>query len=173
MDIALWGLGAKFNRPIQVEGRAEYPEKGIYNAPIRYMVDFKFSDGLEMKVGNQTDMPKGRGAVWYGTEGWIHVDRHGISASKDSILDERIGPGDIRLYKSRDHWKDFIDAVKTRRQPVAPIEELYKTNTIGLVGEIAMLTRRRLLWDPVKETFIDDEQANRHLSRPMRAPWYL
>ncbi len=173
MDIALWGLGFEIDEPVEVRGWAEYPREGLFNTPVRYMVNYKFSNGVEMKAGNLSDMPKGSGAVWYGTEGWIRVDRGGIWASKDSILDERIGPGDIRLYRSRDHFRNFIDCIKTRQRPIAPIEGLYKTNTIGLVGEIAMLTQRRLLWDPVKETFIDDEQANRYLSRPMRAPWYL
>lgn len=173
IDIALWGLGKKTDQPLAVHGRGQYPAQGIYNVPMRYKVDFKFADGMEMTVANQSDTPRGMGTVWYGSDGWIHVNRAGLWASSPDILQEPLGPGDVRLYRSTDHWYDFVRAVKTRQQPVAPVDQLHTACSIGLVGEIAMLTKRKLNWDPSAERFIDDQQADRYLCRPMRGPWHL
>ncbi|MFH1718176.1 MAG: gfo/Idh/MocA family oxidoreductase, partial [Planctomycetota bacterium] len=115
-----------------------------------------------------------QGAKWYGEDGkWIYVKRGKLEANPESVLKEVIGPEETKLYESRDHKQDFLNCIKTRKDPIAPAEVGHRSISVGLLGEIAMLTERKLQWDPEKEIFVNDEQANRMLSRPMRSPWHL
>jgi hypothetical protein len=114
-----------------------------------------------------------QGAKWYGEKGWIYVRRGRLEADPKSILDEVIGPDEIKLYRSRDHKQNFLDCVKSREETIAPAEVGHRSISVGLLGEIAMLTEQKLKWDPDKEIFLNSDQANRLLSRPMRAPWHL
>jgi predicted dehydrogenase len=173
IDIAKWGLGLERSGPVEIEGVGQYPQEGIYNAPYAYKFTCKYADGLEMIVANGSQQPKGGGATWYGEKGWINVDRSGIKAEPESVIHEIIGPNEIRLYKSRDHKQNFLDCIKTRQETVAPAEIAHRSISVALLGEIAMLTGRKLKWDPEKEQFINDPGANRMLSRPMRSPWHL
>jgi predicted dehydrogenase len=173
IDIAHWGLGLEYTGPVEIKGRGVYPRDGLYNVPIAYKFTCKYANGLTMIVANQSQQPKGMGAAWYGEKGWIHVRRGGLWAEPESVLKEVIGPNEIHLYKSRDHKQNFLDCVKSRQLTIAPAEVAHRSISVGLLGEIAMLTERKLKWNPEKERFLNDEQANRMLSRPMRRPWHL
>ena len=174
VDIAHWGLGLEHTGPTEIEGSGVYPKDGTFDVPTRYKFTCKYANGLTMIVANNQQQPKGMGTVWYGEKGWIHVDRGDkLEAEPQSILDERIGPDEIRLYESNDHMQNFLDCVKSRKQAIAPIEVAHRSISVGLLGEIAMLLGRKLQWDPDKERFVNDDTANRMLSRPMRSPWHL
>jgi hypothetical protein len=140
---------------------------------MEYKFTCKYANGLTMIVANDRQQPKGMGTIWYGEKGWIYVRRGRLEAEPKSILDERIGPNEIKLYESRDHQRNFLDCVKSRQLTITPVEIAHRSISVGLLGEIAMLTERKLQWDPEKEIFLNDEQANRMLSRPMRSPWHL
>jgi predicted dehydrogenase len=171
IDIAHWALDLERTGPVEIEGRGVYPRDGIYNTPIEYKFTCKYANGLVITVANDEQIP--RGTKWYGEDGWIYVKRGKLEADPESVLKEVIGPNEIRLYKSNDHRQNFIDCVKSRRQTIAPIEIGHRSISVGLLGEIAMLTERKLKWDPKKEIFLNDGQANRMLTRPMRSPWHL
>ena len=173
VDIAHWGLGLDRTGPVEIEGKGEYPKDGIFDVPTQYKFTCKYANGIEMTVANDKQQPRGMGACWYGEKGWIHVNRGGLWAEPASVLEEVIGPNETRLYESRDHQQNFLDCVKTRRETVTPIEIAYRSISVGHLGEIAMLTGRKLKWNPDKQEFINDDGANRMLSRPMRAPWHL
>jgi predicted dehydrogenase len=174
VDVAHWALDLELTGPIEIEGKGKYPKDGTYNVPTEYKFICKYENGLTMIVANDRQLPHRMGTTWYGEKGWIYVNRNNIlEAEPGGILDERIGPNEIRLYESNDHHQNFIDCVKTRQQTITPVEVAHRSISIGLLGEIAMLTERKLRWDPEKEIFPDDEEANRLLSRPMRSPWHL
>jgi len=174
IDIAHWGLGLDETGPVEIEGRGVYPRDGVYDTPTEYKFTCKYANGMTMIVANDRQQPKGMGTVWYGEKGWIYVDRGDkLQAEPKSILDETIGPNEIHLYESRDHQQNFLDCVLTRKKTIAPIEVAHRSISVGLLGEIAMLTERKLYWDPDKEVFLNDELATRMLSRPMRSPWHL
>jgi len=84
-----------------------------------------------------------------------------------------IGPNEIKVIHSNDHRRNFLNAVRTGQKPISDIEAAHRAETVCQQADIAMRLKRKLRWDPVKEVFIDDEQANRMLSRPMRSPWHL
>ena len=84
-----------------------------------------------------------------------------------------IGPEEVRLYRSTNHAANFIDCVRSRRPTVAPAEVGHRSISVGLLGEIAMLTGRKIRWDPEREEIIDDPGASALLGRPYREPWVL
>ncbi len=173
IDIAHWGLGLDHTGPVEIEGKGVYPEDGIYNVPVEYRIIARYADGLEMIIANDKQQPHGMGACWYGEKGWIHVNRAGLNANPASVLQEVVGPGEIHLYESSDHQQNFLDCIRSRNVTVAPPEVAHRAISVALLGEIAMLTGRKLRWDPDKEVFIGDDEANKMLSRPMRSPWHL
>ncbi len=173
IDIAHWGLGLDETGPVEIEGQGVYPKDGIYDVPTEYKFTCKYANGIEMIVANDRQVPKGMGTVWYGEKGWVHVDRGRQATNPPELWNETIGPSDIRLYESRDHQQNFLDCVKSRQKTITPIEVAHRSISVGLLGEIAMRLERKLHWNPDKEEFVNDPEANRMLSRPMRAPWHL
>ncbi len=173
IDIAKWGLGLERTGPVEIEGEGVYEKDGLYDVPTSYKFTCKYFNGLEMVVANDSQQPKGRGPTWYGDKGWIQVNRGKLDAEPKSVLDEVIGPDEIRLYESRDHKGNFLDCIATRAETVAPVEIAHRSISVALLGEIAMLTGRKLKWNPVTEKFSNDDEANRMLSRPMRSPWQI
>ena len=171
IDIAQWGLGFERTGPVRIEGRGQYPEDGIYDVPMTYRFTCTYASGLEMTVANNQQLAQG--ARWYGENGWIHVSRGGLSAEPARILDEVIGPNEIHLYRSNDHYGNFLECLKTGKETVAPAEIGHRSISVGLLGEIAMLTGRAIRWNPDTEEIIDDPGASALLGRPYREPWTL
>lgn len=173
IDIAHWGLELERTGPIEIEGAGKYPTEGIYDVPYAYDFMCKYANGIKIRVANASVLSHGSGACWYGERGWIHVSRRGLWASDPKILREKIGADEINIYKSRDHQRNFVECVKSRRETIAPAEAAHRSISVGLLGEIAMLTGRKLKWDPETEKFIGDDIVNRYLKRPYRSPWHL
>ncbi len=174
IDIAHWGLGFDKTGPVEIEGKGVYPREGIYDVPIEYYSTARYANGVEMVVANARQVPFGMGTAWYGDKGWIHVRRGGvIQASDPNILKEKVGADENPLYFSRDHAQNLLDCMKTREETITPAESAHRSISVGLLCEIAMLTGRKLTWDPVKEEFPNDPMANRMLRRPFRSPWTL
>jgi predicted dehydrogenase len=170
IDIAHWGLGLDHTGPVEIEGKAHYPEEGLYNAPDRYRFVCTYADGLKMHVANDI---RG-GTKWIGDEGWVWVTRGGIDASDKRLLQpDAIGPNDERLYKSNDHQRNFLDCVKSRQLTITPVESACRSISVGHLGEIAMLTQRKIRWNPATEEIIGDPQASALLGRAYRKPWIL
>ncbi|MBN2019322.1 MAG: Gfo/Idh/MocA family oxidoreductase [Sedimentisphaerales bacterium] len=174
IDTAHWGLGLERTGPVEIEGRGNFPKDGMYNVPSEYKITARYANGLIMIIANDRQLPNGMGVCWYGDKGQLHVTRdQPIKARPESVLNEVIGPNEIQLYKSRDHQQNFLNCVRSRKETISPAETAHRSISVGLLGEIAMLTERKLRWDPEKEVFINDDEANRLLSRPMRSPWHL
>ena len=171
IDIAHWGLDLERTGPVEIEGRGVYPKDGIYDAPTEYKFTCKYDNGIVMTVANNKQIPQG--TKWYGEKGWVYVKRGKLESEPQSVLDEVIGPDETKLYKSRDHKQNFLDCIRSRKLTIAPVEVGHRSISVALLGEIAMLTERKLKWDPEKEIFLNSDEANRMLSRPMRSPWHL
>ncbi|MGA2587637.1 MAG: Gfo/Idh/MocA family oxidoreductase [Candidatus Aminicenantales bacterium] len=172
LDIAHWGLGYDSTGPVEISGRAEYPSSGIYNSPLRYWVDAKYADGTPFVLAGGYDEIQG-GTKWIGEYGWIWVDRGGFETQPAHLVNEIIGPNEIRLTKSRDHYQNFLDSVKSRALTIAPSETAHRSASVGHLGVIAIATGRTIKWDPAAETITGDEEANRLLSCAYRKPWQI
>jgi predicted dehydrogenase len=171
IDIAHWGLDTEETGPVEIEGKGAYPENGLYNAPMTYKFHCKYANGIDMVVANNQQLTQG--AKWFGDKGWVHVSRGGLNASDPKILREVIGPNEIQLYNSRDHKQNFLDCIKSRKQTIAPAEIGHRSISVGLLGEIAMLTGRKLKWNPQTEEFANDPAASALLGRAYREPWTM
>ncbi|HQX48748.1 MAG TPA: gfo/Idh/MocA family oxidoreductase, partial [Planctomycetaceae bacterium] len=96
-----------------------------------------------------------------------------VEASSDAIKNAVIGPDELHLPVSGDHYRNFLDSVKSRQDPIEPVEVGHRTATICHAGNIAMRLKRKLQWDPEKEIFVNDDEANQMLRRPYREPWQI
>jgi hypothetical protein len=114
-----------------------------------------------------------QGVTFQGTEGWIHVSRRGIWAEPKSLLTSVIGKDEIHLIESPDHQRNFLDAIKTRKRTICPVDVAVRTDTICHLTDICTRLGRKLRWDPKREDFVEDDQASRMLIRPMRGPWHI
>jgi len=170
-DIAHWGMDTEHTGPVEIEGKGHYPREGLWNTATTYHFTCKYANGLIMDVTDNTQNKQG--AKFVGTEGWVSVKRQEIDAEPRSLLTSIIGPDEIHLYKSNSHGGNFIDCVRSRKPTIAPIEILHRSVSIAHLGNIAMQLERKLRWDPERERFINDPEANRMLSRSMRSPWRL
>jgi predicted dehydrogenase len=172
IDIANWGAGLEHTGPVEISGTGVYPVEGIFNVPVEYDILCKYANGIEMRVANASRLPLGMGTTWHGDLGWVHVDRGDIiSASDPKILNEVIGEKEIHLYKSENHWQNFIDSVRSGKPAIAPVEVSYRAISVALLGEIAITTGQTIKWDPEKEEITGNPNATRLLSRPYRQPW--
>jgi len=171
VDIAQWGHGTDATGPVEIEGTAEFPREGLADCAVSWRVTHRYADGVEMVYMDRTQHRQG--VTFEGTDGWVHVNRGGIWAEPASLLTSVIGPDEVRLPVSTDHQRDFLDAVKTRGTTVCPIDVAVRTDTICHLTDICTRLGRKLRWDPVREDFINDPEASRLLSRPMRSPWHL
>lgn len=173
IDIAHWGMGTEYSAPVEIEGWGKFPngKDGLYDTAESYRFVCKYAEGFTMIVADNWQLTQG--VRFEGTEGWIFISRENFDAEPKSILDSVIRPNEIHLYESNDHIGNFIDCVKSRSQTVAPAEVAHHSIMVGHLGVIAIKMGRKLNWDPKKERFINDEKADRLLSRPMRSPWHL
>jgi hypothetical protein len=113
------------------------------------------------------------GTKWIGETGWVWVDRGGFESQPAHLVQEVIGPNEKRLYRSRDHYQNFVDCVRSRAVTIAPAEVAHRSASVGHLGVIAIETGRTIRWDPDTETIVGDPGAERLLSRAYRAPYQL
>ncbi len=69
------------------------------------------------------------------------------------------------------HVRNFLDCVKSRAEPVEPVEAGHRTASLCHLGNIAMLLHKKIRWDPKAEAIVGDGEAAKMISRPMRSPW--
>ncbi len=173
LDSALWGAPQLAAVTLDVEGSATFPAEGAGDTSFAWNVRFTAPDGLMLNFHSDGTSPVGHGLRFAGDRGWVHVTRQNIRASSPDLLAITPRPGDVRLPVSRDHMGNFIDCIRTRREPVAPAEACQAATALSLAADIATRTGRRMIWDGCQERFIDDDLANRRLSRPSRSPWRI
>jgi predicted dehydrogenase len=181
-DIARWAIGQ--DGPISVEARATVgPIEGGYNTCKEFEATLEYAGGIRQIVKTTTaDSPFGgiidpngqrNGIRFTGTDGWLWVNRGDLSASKEDIIMTPLPDNAIRLEESNNHMGNFFDCVRSRKDPIAHVENGHRSAVVGHLIIIAMFVGRKLQWDPVKEVFTGDgaQEANQHLAREMRKPY--
>lgn len=171
VDIAQWGLGADGSGPITYEGTGVFAPDGMTDTPLTWHVECEYPSGTRLIFTTPNEAPFG--ITFEGEEGTVFVQRGQFWTKPESLARERIGPDEIHLYRSDNHHRNFFDCIRTGRDPVAPIETAYRSQLICSLSDIAIRLGRKIRWDPVHHRVLDDAEANRLLSRSMRAPWTL
>ena len=171
LDTAQLAADTERTGPVEIEGTGKRHAGGLYDTYYEYHVKYRYANDLELFVDSG-----GTGLRFEGTEGW--VGNKGwtapVEASSSEILNSVIGPDETHLFTCpQGEHRNFLDCVKTRRDPYFPAEIGHRCSTISHLGNIAMDLGRKLRWNPDKEEFVGDVQANRLRSRAMREPWGL
>lgn len=172
IDIAQWALGMDESGPVAVDGFGEFPTTGLFTTATRVDFTATYASGVKLRMRTRTDGVMDGNVKFYGEKGWIDVSRSKLKASDESLLTIGGGPG-----KGGDsgeaHMANFLDCIRSREKCVADLAIGHRTTTVCNLGNIVLQLRRPLKWDPVKEEFIGDQQANRMRERAYRAPWTL
>ena len=171
IDTAQWANDTERTGPISVEGTGARHTTGLYDTFYKYDLTYRYQNGVVMNIRSGGTAIRFEGTEgWVGNSGWCRP----LQASSRDILNATIPPSGIHLFTcpAGEH-RNFLDCIKTRREPYFPAEVGHRCSSVLHLGNICMELRRKLRWDPDAETFPDDPQANRLLFRPMRAPWTL
>ncbi|MCC6697820.1 MAG: Gfo/Idh/MocA family oxidoreductase [Candidatus Hydrogenedentes bacterium] len=164
IDMAHWGMDTELSGPVEVEGEAVYPSDWLNNTATDFEFRCTYAQGYTMIVSSKFPT----GVRFEGSDGWLDLEG---GAEPASLKHEPIGPNEVRLYKSDDHYRNFVDAIRTRSRTAAPVEIAHRSISVSHLANIAMKLRRKIRWDPATERILDDPVAERMLSRPMRSPW--
>ncbi|MBI5691282.1 MAG: Gfo/Idh/MocA family oxidoreductase [Verrucomicrobia bacterium] len=168
-------LGALATSPVEYE----YPGNDDAHGLI-----CRFADGTRLRLDAQGWPKPGDGGLWRGscgvryegTEGWVSIadgyarpetSSPALLAEFDAVVREYQAQANRPLH----HIRDFLQGVRTRRACVASDVVMHRTMSTNHVANICMLLRRNVRWDPVKEEFPGDPEANRLRSRARREPW--
>jgi predicted dehydrogenase len=157
-DIAQWGLGMDESGPVEIIPPAD-PKQGT---GLRYV----YANGVQVIH----DASKG-GARFVGERGTIFVDRGKFQAEPASIGEEKVETLETKLYKSNNHYKDFVDCIRSRKRPICDVEVGARTVTVCHLGNLAYWNGRSLKWDPAKWRFVNDKEANKWLDVESRGGW--
>jgi predicted dehydrogenase len=171
VDTAQWGNNTERTGPIEIEGTGIFPENSLYDTAAEYHIKYKYANGVTMFIDSS-----GVSLRFEGTDGWVaNIGWRGkLQASSTEILNSIIKPDEIHLFtEPKGEHRNFLDCVKSRKDPYFPAEIGHRCCTVTHLGNISMLLGRKLKWDPDAERFPNDPQANRMLSRPRRSPWNL
>ena len=184
-DIAQWANGTERSGPVSIEGKVlSAAVTGGYTTPAQYAVEYTYANGVRhvcksIPTENFSGGPLGdlkptderNGVRFEGTDGWIFVNREKIVASQPELIEKELPASAERLYVSNHHMGNFFDCVKSRKPTICEPEIGHRSVSVCHLGVIALRTGRQLHWDPAKEEFVNDAEANAYLSRPMRKPW--
>jgi len=160
-DIAHWGLGMDRSGPMEI-----IPPDG---KDLKYML-LRYKSGVEIF---HQDFGRGAAVRFIGTKGSIDVSRSFFETTPANLKDIELNSGDIRLYNSRDHYGDWLQAIRNRTQPICDVETGHRTSSVCNLVNIAYQLNRPLKWNPKKENFVKDKEASNLLGKTMRSPWKL
>jgi len=166
-----------------VEAFGEFPPaQAVWNTATKYTVECTYRKKITRYAADvKMTIAGGSGAIsmgtkWIGTDGWVWVDRSGFDASNPEWLKDGPLSDDLRkvqLYESKEHRRNFLDSVKSRKPTIAPVEVAHHSTIPGHLGLISMLVGRKLHWDVEREEIINDAGASELLMRPYRSPYRL
>jgi myo-inositol 2-dehydrogenase/D-chiro-inositol 1-dehydrogenase len=183
-DSAAWGMDTELTGPVSIEAVAQFPKSGLWDVHGDFMSKAEYKNGITMLTSGGYP----NGIRYEGTEGWIFVTRgsytasptdpvvannntKALEASDPKILTSVIKENEIHLYKIDNQHGNWLDCIKSRKAPISPVEIGHRACTVCLVTHIAMKLGRKLSWNPDKEIFLNDNEANSMLSRAQRAPY--
>ena len=181
-DIALWGMGLDYSGPTSIEGKPLIEMiPGGYTAASEYRIEYTYANGVThtcqsasengpdgSKRGESKPGEMPHGVRFEGTDGWIFVTRGKIEASRKELIDEPLPSKKVELYVSNNHMGNFFDCIRSRKAPICDAETGHRSVSVCHLGVIALRLGRRLNWDPRKEEFVNDKEANGFVARKMR-----
>lgn len=189
LSIVLWAMGDNA-QPVSVEATGTPPEDGLFDTPVTMSVQWKFKNPdwtlTWDQPGTRHKMPSSNQEIPWGAK--FHGDRDtlimsggdgGCETEPKARNYQPPGSGvtlplhPVNTDPTERHRQNFLHCVRTREKPVMDVETGVRVITLGILGNIAYRVGRKLRWEPQRQRFIGDEEANRFLAEPYRAPWRL
>jgi predicted dehydrogenase len=185
IDIAHWGMNTELTGPVEIEAKfADFPKKGLWSVHGDYAVESKYANGVTMFINSKNP----NGIKFEGTNGWIFVTRSeggvtasdptsgdktnkAFTASDPKILTSVIGSKETHLYASPEQHGNWLDCIQNKKETISPVEVAHRSCSACLLAHAAMKVPGKLYWDPKKEEFKGNAEANKLLSRPQRYPY--
>jgi hypothetical protein len=158
-DIGQWALGMDRSGPVEFIPPTHRAKRGL---------QMIYASGVVM---NHVDWGEFNAVQFIGSEGKIEVSRGFYRSDIEGLTERELSGNDKPLYRSDNHYQDWIDAIRNRTRPVSDVEAGHRTATVCNIANIAYTLERSLKWAPAHERFIDDDDANRLLTRPFRGKW--
>jgi predicted dehydrogenase len=160
-DIVQWALGMDNSGPVEV-----IPPDGVEYKNLT----FRYANGITM---THEKWEWNNAIHFIGTTGEIKVQRKKIETTPAGLATQYIGETEKHVYKSDNHYKDFLDAMRKRSRPICDVEIGHRTASVCNIANIAYELKRPLKWNPKKETFKKDDEANALLGRKLRPEWAI
>ena len=159
-DVVQWATDSDATGPVEL-----FVEDGRTN--------YRYANGVVVYGRPYPGEPIGGegGAVFVGSEGRIAVDRNALVSYPSRIVREPLHPNEVHLYRSDSHSGNFLECVRTRKRPISDADIAHRSASALLLGGVVKQLQRPLRWDPAREEFSGDDEANRMLSIAQRAPW--
>lgn len=185
IDTAHWGMGTEMTGPVEIACvTAEFPDSGLWNVHGDFEVNAKYANGVTMNISSKHP----NGVRFECEDGWIFVSRgdarvtasdpvpddpnnRALRVSDPKFLKAELGPNDIHLYESPEQHLNWLECIRSGKQPVAPVEVGHRSCSACLLFDIAMKVPGRLHWDPENEHFIDNDEATKRVARTQRYPY--
>lgn len=186
IDAAHWAMDVEYSGPVEIWGSAEFPKSGLWDVHGSFKTYAKYESGVVMTISDSFP----NGIKFEGTEGWIFVSRGDynvtgsdptaptqrakkLDASDPKILTSVIGEKETHLQVSTDHHGNWLDSIQGKSTVIAPAEVGHRSCSACLLHHAAMKLNRKLYWDPKKERFKNDDEANKLLKREQRKPYAI
>lgn len=161
-DIAQWGLGMDNSGPVEfIPPKDRSAKRGMI---------YTYANGVEMV---HEDFGRSWGVSFIGSKGTLNISRSYLDSTPEPIAKMELAAGDIRLYNSDNHYKDWLDCIQSRKMPICDVEIGHRTASVCNITNIAYQLGRALKWNPQTEKFEGDTEANELLGKKYRKPWKL
>ena len=182
LDIAQLALGMDESGPVEIDGKGEVDPEKRFETPPKFGITYKYANGVivecrspQIKVADLLPGKKEQameilngkddfnGCIFEGEKGLLYINRGVIRSWPDTILQEPLKTGDMRLYESKQHHQNWLDCIKSRKLPICDVAIGHRSATVCHLGNISIRAGRKLKWDPAKETCVNDDEANASL----------
>ena len=170
LDIVQWALGKDESGPLEITGTGKYHKDGWYEVPEKFEVTYTYERGVKVIAGQ--DQPPG-GVTFEGEHGNLYVTRSKIECDQNPDILKAEIPEKYRVTVSDNHFQNWVDCIKSREKPIADVAIGHRSATVCHLGNMAVRTGRKILWNAEREQVQGDDEAQAMLSRPYREPWEL
>lgn len=173
LDVAQWGGGKDEESPVEIKAEnIVRRDKGLYNAPENYRIEYLYADGLRVVMETTEDTQKW-GIKFIGSKGWVFSENDRLEHAPESLRTLKFKDSDERLFVSNQHYRNFLDAVQTRGRTAAGPESSQRAATMCHLGAISAQLGRAVKFDSATESFPSDKEAAALLTRSLRGPWSI
>ena len=172
LDITQWALGMDDSGPVEIGGRAVYNAEKLYETPQQFDVTYKYASGTVVECSSGTGKFKS-GCTFEGEKGTLYITRGTIQSTPANILEQPLDTQSVRLYASQNHHQNWLACIKSRQDPICHVEAGHRSSTVCHLGNIAIRSGKKVVWDPQKEVIVGDAELARWTNRPYRGSWKL